>query len=378
MADSIREAMENAWSDLEAGEATGERPLETIVPDEPVLSAGNGAPSRKEAPAASEEQVIPEEKTEVKPAIRPAQRQEQKAGQQKPSVRQSQRPLDERVADKAGKPPASWKPTARVHWDKVPAEIRDEIVRRELQTEQALTMSESARKFNDEFQRVVSPFEGLMRASGVSQPLVAVQNLMTTAATLQTGTPAQKAATVANIIKAYGVDIASLDAVLAGQQPKPGAGSPDAILQAIDLRLRPVTEFMGRFQQQGHQQQQQIQQEAQQTLDQFMTDPKNEFAGDLSEDIADLLELNAKRGRTMTLQQAYDLAAKNHPEVSKVLADREAAEAATRRAGGLSRARRAAASQTQGSPAAVGASQAKPKGTRAAINQAWDDLSAAG
>lgn len=364
MAASIREAFEQAWTDLEGGAEPPDASPKPIEDKLPVVE------SKTEEPVVevkAEEPVVKAEPVKVAPKPAPTKLTP------KPPVQAAPAPQVGRF-----KPPQSWRPAVRDHWGKLPAEVQEEVTKRETEVSRALVQSAAARKFADEFGSVVRPFEHLIRTSGVD-PLKAVQNLMTTAASLQTGTPAQKAQVISNIIKAYGVDIAVLDQVLSGQTPKPGtpgAGPDPSILAALDARLKPVTEFMSRLQGQTQQQQQQLEQEAAQTYEQFANDPANEFVGDLAEDMADLLEMSAKRGRVMTMKQAYDLAANQHPEISKVVAERKAADTATRAAGGIEKARRAAASQSSGSPGTMGGSSAKPKGVRAAVSQAWDDLSA--
>lgn len=397
---SIREALGRAWDDVESGTAASGSGLEPIVDDpvKPVGSAseGSGLEEQVVVDPNKEETGGNEELDAARERVRQSAQQEQQRqktqeqGKQKQQGQQKQGQQQQTQQQQAAtsKAPQSWRPTTRVHWDKLPKEVQEEVTKREREVSTALVQSAAARKFNEEFGNVVRPFEGLMRASGMDNPLKVVNNLMTTAATLQTGTPQQKAGTVANIIRAYGVDLATLDQLLAAQMKGGGGARPanggngggadpsEAIMRAIDARLAPVTKFISQHEATTSQNAQRMQQEATQTLEEFKNDPKNEFYNDLAEDMADLLDLNAQRGREMTLRQAYDLAAANHPEVSKVITQRKAAERAASGASSVERARRASASQSGGSPASVGKSSAKPKGVRAAVSAAWDDLSA--
>jgi hypothetical protein len=262
----------------------------------------------------------------------------------------------------------------REHWGKIPVEAQEEITRREQEVSKALSTSASARKFNDEFYQTVKPFEHLIRASGV-HPLQAVQNLMTTAAGLQTGTPAQRANIIANVIKNYGVDIGILDQILSGQQPKVG-GVPDEVIGAVRREIAPISEFINEVRGGRAASQERLQQEATQTVEAFSSDPKNEFYNDLKDDIADLLDLAASRGREMSLDEAYNRAAAVHPEISKIVSERRTAEAAVNSASSVDRARRAASSQPGGIPGGMGSSN-RPSGRREAISAAFDHLSTA-
>jgi hypothetical protein len=379
MAGSIREALAEAFDDLESsGGEPPDRSLSPIVDDAPQNDLPP-IPSGKEEgsnideileTAAPQQQTPPVRKSETLARVRAAQRvsPQAKAPDAAPS------PTDA-PAVRPSKAPQSWKPAMREQFGKLPADMQAEIVRRETETGRVLNESASSRKFHQDFSQVIRPFEALIAGSGV-HPLRAVQNLMATAATLQTGTQTQKAHTLANIIKAYGVDINTLDQVLSGQKPKEGQRQNEELLGMVRRELAPVREFMSRGTQQQQQEQQRIDYEAGQTLEQFSADPKNEYYEDLREDMADFLDMATSRGRVMSVKEAYDRAAASHPEISKLVAKKAALEKAQANRGNVNRARRAASSQGNGSPGSIGGNSPAPKNLRSAIYQAWDDLSA--
>jgi hypothetical protein len=272
------------------------------------------------------------------------------------------------------KPPNTWKPDAREHFNSLPERVQEEVTRREGEITKVLNETAAVRRWAGEFSNIYKPFEGLIRASGAT-PMQAVSNLMNTAATLQTGTMAQKVSIVRDMIRIYGVDLATLDAALAGKGAPKEAQNNQALEAALDARLKPINEFITRVNGSRQQSQQALQQEVGQTATEFENDPANEFYNDLREDMADILDLAANRGREMTLKQAYDLAAKQHPEISKVVSQRDTAAKAAKDAQNLQRSRRAASSTTQGTPGGTGMQQGKPTNRREAISQAWDDLS---
>ena len=68
--------------------------------------------------------------------------------------------------------------------------------------------------------------------------------------------------------------------------------------------------------------------------------------------MADIIERAARRGSQITLEQAYTLAARQHPEVSKVLAAKERQSQQAKASASTQRARQAAVS-VRSSPATV-------------------------
>jgi len=191
---------------------------------------------------------------------------------------------------------------------------------------------------------------------------------MTTAAQLTMGSPAKKAEVVRNIISEYGVDIKMLDDALAGEKLPDDPNAP--LLTAIDQRLAPINEFMGRVDGEVANNQEALDYEAADTLDTFAA--ANEFYEDLRDDMADLMEMAANRGRTMTVEQAYQKAAQAHPEIGPIYAQRVAA-AENKLTTEAANKKRNAASSIHGSPGAGRASQAKEGDMRSIMEEAWDD-----
>jgi hypothetical protein len=124
---------------------------------------------------------------------------------------------------------------------------------------------------------------------------------------------------VAHLIKGYGVDIGILDSLLAGENVQ--AGPTSDIERLIEQRLAPVNQFLQQQQAWTQQQQHAQQQQIAQTVNEFSTGA--EFIEDVRLDMVDLLDMAAARGQTLTLEQAYAKACTIHPEVSKVMAERQ-------------------------------------------------------
>lgn len=267
------------------------------------------------------------------------------------------------------KAPQSWTPAEREHWAKMPPEAQRAVQRRELEVQQALSRSADSRKFQDSFVRTVQPYAHLIRAQN-STPLQAVNNLMQTAAGLTTGTQPQKAAILAEIIQNYGVDIQVLDDVLSKRQIQQPGAAPAALPAPVAEALRPITQFMTQQEQIRAQHIQQVQQQAEQVVSEVAD--QLPFFEDLREDMADLMETAAARGRIMTLQQAHVAAVNMNPEIKKILDQRARAARVRQDPNKINRARRAGAS-IKGAPNGSAQGSGKPTSRRAALLEAWDD-----
>jgi len=265
-------------------------------------------------------------------------------------------PITEPVVPQV-KAPASWKPTAREGWAKVPADIQQEVIRRERETAMALQESSEARQGFSKFREITTPYETLFRSEGVDA-MTGIANMMQTTAMLATGPAPMRAQIVASLIKTYGVDIATLDAILSGQQAPQQAPQQYQPQPMRDPRLDSLLE----------QAQQRTQQKAAAQLEAVSA---QEFFEDVREDMADILEVASKRGFQMSAQDAYNRAILLHPEVSKVVEQRKAAA----NPGGSTQRARDAASSIRGSPTA-GPPAPSGGSLKDDLEAAWDRASA--
>lgn len=367
-ADDLRSTLAEAWD--KSAEAA---PEPTNTP-EPVEAPASEAPTG-EAEAPRQESTAEGEAGETgksrddkgrftaaaKDSPPPAAKPDGDKGVQTPSAASQQGDLQA---------PLSWKSAAKAEWGKIPRAAQEEIARREVEATKALSLSTNSRKFTDEFNQTIAPFMPLIRAQN-STPMQAVKNLMTTSAGLTVGTPEQKARIVRDIIANFGVDIQMLDQVLSQNLPQ-GSGAPGTNPMEIQIQraLAPVYQFMDTVSNQRQAAQQRVQQEADRAVEEFAA--KNEFFDELREDIADLMELHASRGRELTLQRAYDMAVQMHPEYGAVVQQRQAANGAKNSAATIQKARNAASS-IRGAPMNE---PVKPEGQRTVrddLMDAWDN-----
>jgi hypothetical protein len=245
------------------------------------------------------------------------------------------------------KAPVSWKPEAREEWAKAPPAIQQEALRREREINDTLRTTAEARHFHQQFQQITAPVEQFLRAENTS-PMQAFQNLMQTAVVLRTGTPQQKAALAVEIITQHGIDVEQLDSLLSARYTgKQAAPAPqNDIIALLDQKLAPFQQYLQTQQQQAQQAQQREMQTLQEETSNFLNDPKYEFANDLADDIADILEMSANRGQKISLHDAYNRATMLHPTISEIIQRRKTGQNAANESEAALRAKRAAASIT--------------------------------
>jgi hypothetical protein len=267
--------------------------------------------------------------------------------------------------------PVSWKPEERELWSKVDPEVRKIIQRREQEIQNGLSQAADSRRFTEAFSRVVQPYANILQNEN-AHPLQAVQELFKSAAILRSNDAQTKAQMVAQMIQRFRVDITMLDDALAsatsGQRSAPDTSY-------IDQKLQPVVSFVNDIQAQRQAVAQREQQAAMATLNEFMSDPKNEFALDVANDMADLMDLAAQRGAQMSLQDAYTRATMAHPTISKIISGRSQSASAAQQTAAARRAKEAAASVTGDGAPPQGQEQEDVDSVRGAIRASIRQLS---
>lgn len=278
-------------------------------------------------------------------------------------------------AAKASKAPASWTPKAREAWQKLPQEAQAEVMKREKEINRVLQESSQARSAVTELNNVLAPYKEGLIASGVHNPIQQVGNLLAVESRLRQGNQTEKALTVANLIKSYGIDIGELDNVLSNQgygqqqQPQQNGSNPD-IERLIAERMAPVNQFLQQQNQQKQWQEQQERQQATQTVESFSQGA--EFINDVRMDMADLLDMASARGQSMTIQEAYNKACAIHPEISGIMKQREEQQRLMGTQNAMQR-KRTAASSISGRQSGPTSGRGNDS-LRGSIEDAWDAI----
>lgn len=275
-------------------------------------------------------------------------------------------------APKAGQPPAkadpierapqAWKPEAREFWKDIPEAARREIIRTEQSIQQTLRDTVEDRRFAGAIKDTIRPFEHFIKAEG-SDPVRAIDNLLTTAARLRTGNVTEVAGMMTELVKQFGVGrfgndfIRALDSSLSGAAPQQ---QRDPYVSQMEQRLNQIEQRDRMNAQYAEQQRSAV---AEQEIMSFAETA--EFIGDVKHDMADIIELANSRGQAIGLKEAYDRACWANPEIRSILTQRQERERA-QQTNQVAQKARAAAVSVGGSPA-FNASQEAPSSIRDAI-----------
>jgi hypothetical protein len=354
----LRSALESAYDNAEAGRSTENTaqpvraeaaPTETpAAPAAPVEDRGDGR--RVDGRFAPRAKPVEAAKPDVAKPVEAA----------KPEAAKPDEATKPDVSDRA---PQSWKPGAREVWSQLPAEVRAEVHRRERETARVMQETAQARQVTDFVSKLQQKFAPALQAEGVDA-LTAAANLMSLSSRLRFGTPIEKAQLAATIVRTYGVDVGALAEALDGAPQ----GSAPAQQQAPVSDPR-VDQLFQQLEAVKQQRQEQVIRRATEEVEAFGAD--KEFFSDVRDEMADLLEVAARRGVDLSLDQAYERACRMQPEISKVLDAREAAKRAENTNQFTQRAR-VAASSVRGTPAT--ASTPSPADLRASIEAAFEQV----
>jgi hypothetical protein len=359
----LREALEAAYDANEtedAAEGVSER-AETHT-EEPVRAAAKEEGTERGESGRSDNTRDDGRDSDGRFAKRAESLEEAKAVKHEAEVAETGQPTEQQHNEQieALKPPASWKPTAREHWKSIPPDVQQEIVRRERESQQLLQDTTQSRHAASALAQLSQKYAATMAAEGAPDILTATDNLAQIATRLRFGGPGEKANQIASLIKAYGVDIMQLDNILAGLPAQPAA------MQQQNFQDPRLDRLLQEAEQTKRQREEQAAYEAQSEVHQFGAN--KEFFSDVRGMMADLVEVAARSGIDLSLQDAYDRAIQLHPEINKVVGQRAQAEQARNPHRSTAKAK-AAASSVKGSPS--------PGTARATGGSTRDDILAA-
>ena len=246
----------------------------------------------------------------------------------------------------------------RENWKNLDRQTKDEFKRYEERIGgMAQKYAHDARRAQA-MDKVMQPYSQLMQMNGGPQNIL--PGLLQTGAALQTGNEVERARTVASLISQFQVNPAQVAGFLKGENPEPSQN--EQIQQMINKQMAPVHQQLQQYQQRDQQMREQGQEQIKGKIREFAQ--ANEFYGDLSETMADIMDIAARNGREMGLQEAYDAAAWQHPEIRKVMLARQSQ--------GQVQQRKRAASSIHGTPGGEGSS-ASPADLRSTLEQAFQN-----
>ncbi len=258
-------------------------------------------------------------------------------------------------------PPKGLSLEAREAWSEVPDAVKSEIAKREQDYSNGIQQYAQNAQRAEAMDKTLAPYQQFFQVNGGAGQTI--EGLLQTGSVLQMGTPQQKAQTVANIIKQFGVDVTALDGMLVGAPVSREMQQQQQMQDMVNQQLQPMQQQLQQYQQREMQEQQAAQAKMSSEIERFANDPANEFYSDVSSEMADLLDMAATRGHALGLQEAYEKACLVHPAISKIMQNRQAQAAVHQK--------RQASSSIYGSPG--GAPASTPGSITAALNDAWDN-----
>lgn len=362
--DEMRSTLDAAFAKAEA-EAKPAAPTDRTAPTEPTTTDKTAPVQRQRGPDGKFTAAEAVTKTAAaadalvnKPAEAQPVTQEAKPEGEKPEV---QKPIAA---------PQSWKPGARELWNTLPPDVQQEVNRREGEVARFAQHTAQARQIADNLYQMNQQFAPALQAEGVDV-LTATQNLMGMVSRLRFGTAQERATTIAGLIEAYGVDLQTLDQHLAAKL----GGQPAMQEQPQQFHDPRLDQLLGTLQQAEVQRQERAVQAAYGEVQNF--GQGKDFFNDVRQDMADVLDMAARRGIDMTLDQAYDRACRMNPEIARIIAQRETAASVQNGSPSTER-NKLAASSVRSTPSSAPNKGQAPANLRDEIDAAWGEAATRG
>ena len=214
-------------------------------------------------------------------------------------------------------PPSSWRANVRDQFAALPAEVQEEVLRRESDFHKGIEQYRTDADYGRSLKQVLAPYQQDFAALGVDESR-AVGTLLGYERTLRLGSPEQKLEIFQSMARSYGVPV---EALL----------SDDGEVQQAAMLNAQLTSRLNQLEQQLHgftsQQQSQVQAQVSDTITKFASDPANKWFNDVKEDMGRLLQSNM----ATDLKDAYEKACNMRPDIRAAIAAQQQREADEKR-----------------------------------------------
>jgi len=297
-ADGLAEALSAAFDHIEAGGTAPDAPvLEIDTPEgqDPITNPG-------EPPAGARAEQATTGQDEARASAGDASARETENGQQVATQDAAQQTDD---ADRTTAAPSSWTRETAGKWADLPDDVKAEIHRRETDYHRGIEQYRQGAQALQEVQQVFAPYMQNFQAAGV-HPLQGAAHLLGVENTLRNGSPQEKAQKVAEIIRDYGIDPATI-------QPLP----------ALDPQTQQLMRQNQQLQNFQHITLQRQQQAVMNEIQAFGANPANAHFEAVKQDMAALLT----SGQAQSLQDAYDKAVWMRPDIRQTLVNQQRTDA---------------------------------------------------
>lgn len=321
-----------------------------VMAEEP--PPGGEPPPGEEPPPGREPQPRERGRFARRETTPPPGETEPPAGGTKPAAGETEPPPGEtpeqatarqRAADEAaGKPPGReapptdatlaprlWSQQAKAAWKDLPPLVRQEITNREVAMHRELTRQDNERTLARQFSTTFQQFPDVMNAAGV-HPVRFVEDVLKVMRVLQFGQPAQRAAVLGDIARRNGIDPRLFAGVPpAGGQPSPpgapGAAPPQPRFELppeLTTTVREWNEFKRNQAAAAAQAQEAMAAQVMSEIQAFSAKPEHRFF----EQVRERMETLLASGSSNTLEEAYNTAIYERPDIRAVLEGEAAAK----------------------------------------------------
>lgn len=217
--------------------------------------------------------------------------------------------------------PSSWTAKAKAKFDALPDEVKAEVHKRESDFFKGIEGYKADAEVGQRMQKVLSPYEPLMRAKGIQSEQV-VGDMLNAAYRLSQGTPQDKASFLAEIAQQYGADLQSL--ITTGYNDSENTGKTEYVTK-LEQEVNQLKQYL---QNQEQTAQQREVQEATQSVESFKNTmengkPKYPFFDNVRQTMGVLVQAS---GGKLSLEDAYEQAVMANPETRAIVLESQQAE----------------------------------------------------
>lgn len=240
------------------------------------------------------------------------------------------------------KAPQSWRQELKDHFNTLPPEVQDEILRRETDYSKGIQKYAEDAKYAQTIRPVIDQWAPYIQQQLNQTPEVAINQLLQAEYALRTGSPAQKQQLFMAWAKQYGVD-------LSGASPDGQTQQLDPNLQHALSEVQQLRQYIQNLEYTKHQeatrQQQAEQAELMKRVEEFASKPDNPHFEAVRDDMSRLLQA----GYAESLEDAYEKACWARPDIRASLMKEQEAKRIQEKAQAANQAKAKAVSVT-GSP----------------------------
>lgn len=216
--------------------------------------------------------------------------------------------------------PSTWRKNGSLDtkWTALDPEVRDEIVKRELDMRNGIESYKDKAGYADRFYNMITPYRAIMNKEGIKDDQL-LENMLNTSYRLYAGSPEEKVMTLIQLAQRNGVNIEGV--VQAATNLSQGKNAVDPNLLALQQQLGAVQNQYNEFSQ--AQLNQQFTQYSQ-TVTEFAADPAHKYINEPG--VRDFMASIVESGQASSLKDAYEKAIGAIPDVrTKLFAEQQEA-----------------------------------------------------